>query len=471
MKAVCGWDAARVRKAQEDAEAKRILDNNRSWSVTMAGTERYSSGWDAVRWMLEQSGRTGLLRWLPDGPRGREWYVWIGKRREKFSHAGRIVFGRRRWKTPGVTGEAVSTLAIGSVIAWNIASFPATREHVGDYQKYVNPWVATFNLRQYWTMFAPAPYLNDWWMVGIGLDREGQILQLFTGEELPDALKPPANGSRYYRIHRWRKLLNYAYRNGEMEHVLAYWCRTGRWQAMSVWMVWRRNLGTHETSRQPYQREKAWQWVCEEVNQEQLEKFEGEVSYRDGRRDPDRGAGVPANRSSGGNGGTPLEIADLAQKGAVIQRQEAAVAIDWNWGIEDQGIYRVAGNRLITSLGTVKCVGPILRIDTPSQKGIVMVDPNVVPPTRDEIRRNTRIVEEQLLGWMSVRCRVSRETDRERTNHAEERAGDRPIDVVGLRWMGCIPKPSMGVRRQREGRQHGILKSQSGHVPCASQSE
>ena len=138
------------------------------------------------------------------------------------------------------------------------------------------------------------------------------------------------------------------------------------------------------------------------------------------------------------------------------------MAIDWNWGIEDQGIYRVAGNRLITSLGTVKCVGPILRIDTPSQKGIVMVDPNVVPPTRDEIRRNTRIVEEQLLGWMSVRCRVSRETDRERTNHAEERAGDRPIDVVGLRWMGCIPKPSMGVRRQREGRQHGILNRSRG---------
>ena len=105
-------------------------------------------------------------------------------------------------------------------------------------------------------------------------------MSLFTEAPLPEEITPPKDGPRYYGRYRWRKLINRTYYAGEMENLLKYWCRTGKWQGISLWVVKRKNLGTSYTSRQAYQEGDKWDWTCNGAETEQLQKLEVEVTYR-----------------------------------------------------------------------------------------------------------------------------------------------------------------------------------------------
>ena len=278
LKAVCGWENAAVRKAQACAEANRILDERGSWSIVKDGQREYTPGWEAVQRMLRESGRGWIASRLPEGEKGAKWYRWIGEHRSTFGRTGKAVFGTKRWRVPGVVGETIAGVSIGLVLAWNIATYPAVREHIGRYEEHVAPWIGIPNIRQYWTMFAPAPFWNDWWWIGMGLTRDGRIVSVFTEEEMPREVTPPKDGPTYYGSHRWRKLMNYLESIDQVEHVLRYWCRTRKWQGISVWIVWRENIGTHETATQPYKMGEQWRWTCGEANQDQMREFEAEVT-------------------------------------------------------------------------------------------------------------------------------------------------------------------------------------------------
>ena len=279
LRAVCGLHGARISQAQEDPTARRILDEARSWSVRRGDDDQGSHGWEAVRELLDASGRGWIARRLPRGPRGDQWYTWIGEHRETFGCAGRIAFGRRRLDGPGEFGQAMAGVAIAAVIAWNVVSYPAI-VRIKNVRSLVNPIVGTLNLKQKWSMFAPAPYYNDWWLVGMGLDRDGGILNLFTGEPMPETIRPPVDGPDHYGGYKWRKSLNVAYRRNKMEHVLAYWCRTERWQAVAVWGVKRKNLGSSTTVKEPYRWDKEWLRACNTNDAAGLTTFQDDVVYR-----------------------------------------------------------------------------------------------------------------------------------------------------------------------------------------------
>ena len=279
LKAGCGWQRAQVMPAQDDTGANSILEEHWSWSLRADGESEYTRGWQAVRRMLDESGRGWITRCLPTGDKGEDCYRWIGERRGALGLTGAVIFGYRRWATSGWIGEGVALAAVASVIAWNIATYPAVRAKV-DYRQVVDPFVSVFNLRQYWNMFAPAPYYDDWWLIGIGLDRDGNILNVFNGEPLPEHITPPRDGPRHHGGYRWRKIMKRSNQRNEMDRVFRHWCKTGRWQAMSVWVVWRKNKGDATTAKGQYNEGQHWWWKCEGINEEQYKRYEREVAER-----------------------------------------------------------------------------------------------------------------------------------------------------------------------------------------------
>jgi len=67
-------------------------------------------------------------------------------------------------------------------------------------------WIGhTLRLDQFWNMFAPYPMKDDGWFHIPGKRRNGEKLDLFTGE--PHTLEKPEQASLLYRTQRWRKYM------------------------------------------------------------------------------------------------------------------------------------------------------------------------------------------------------------------------------------------------------------------------
>ena len=79
-----------------------------------------------------------------------------------------MTFGAGYRREPGLTANVIAGAALTSVIAWNVVTYPAVL-NIRNFEPWVDPFVGIFNLKQGWYMFAPAPYYNDWWLIGDGV--------------------------------------------------------------------------------------------------------------------------------------------------------------------------------------------------------------------------------------------------------------------------------------------------------------
>ena len=253
---------------------------------------------------------------------------------------------------PGKVGETVAAVTISAVVVWNIVIHPEVMKRE-DLVKHLHPWVSSLNLNQHWNMFAPVPYYNDWWLIGMGLDWKGGILNLWSGETMPEELRPPVDGGKYYGSYRLRKSLHLAHRFDKMEDMLGYYCNTGKWQGLAIWTVWRRNLGTSATTSQPYLKEREWWWKCDGSNEQAVQEFYDEVLYRMEMGDRARGTNARSriekySRIRGINGGKEKCItADIRQNVKTGNRRKpgeqemktmakvvsamALLMVTWNW--------------------------------------------------------------------------------------------------------------------------------------------
>ena len=280
--AVGGIRGAELREAQSDPVALEILDDRFSWSVTRTrstGTGRlpsepapeYRHGWDAVCFLLARSPRSWLLRILPGPSSGDRLYAWIGRNRGAIGSLGTKCFGRGPGAgRHGPVGRLVVSLALTFVLAWNVVSYPAVREW-RDYRPVVAPPLATFNLLQFWSMFAPYPYASDAWHVMPGLTRDGRTVDVLSG--MPPRLHPPRDGPDRYGSYRWRKVIFRSLQQGRIDRVFGYFCRTGEWAAMDLWEFSRPNLGTAATADAPYQPVRAGRWKCDDVDEGRVDEF------------------------------------------------------------------------------------------------------------------------------------------------------------------------------------------------------
>ena len=278
--ACCGIRGAELRVAQSDPGAARILDDHFAWSVVerpmQAGDPHadrvsYRRGWEAVRFVVERSPRPWLLRLLPGVTAGDRVYAWIGRHRGAIGATGGRVFGRSAARGfHGPAGRFVASAAILAVLAWNAVTYPPLSER-HDFRSSVKPLVGAFNLTQYWSMFAPYPYRNDFWHVMPALGRDGSRVDLISGA--PVVLEPPVDGPDRYGGYRWRKILFRSQERGETDRVARYHCRSGRWAAMDLWEFSRPNLGVAATVEQPYVATRLGRWRCVGVNRTSVEDF------------------------------------------------------------------------------------------------------------------------------------------------------------------------------------------------------
>ena len=280
--ACCGIRGAEIRDAQSDPVAARILDDHFAWSVrerpdTPGGATApvYRQGWDAVLWVIAKSPRPWLARILP-GPRtGARLYGWIGSNRGAIGSLGGILFGRantRGWHGPA--GRLAVSCAITAVLAWNAVAYPPLRE-IEDLRPWVVPLVSLLNLKQYWNMFAPRPHTRDAYHVFPALRRDGREVDLLSGEIV--TTEPPPDGPDRYGGYRWRKAIGRSIRQGELERITRYFCRTGDWAAMDVWVYRRPNLGTAATGDQPYEAIRLRRSRCTNADEKSVARFQARV--------------------------------------------------------------------------------------------------------------------------------------------------------------------------------------------------
>ena len=280
--AVAGLRDEVVVPAATDPFARRILEENGSWSVAPLGAApgAYRHGWDAVRLALARSPRPWLVRLVPGARVGERLYGLIAKYRSALGLVGAVCFGCGRGMAGhGPAGAVFVSFALAAVVAWNVVTYPAVREW-WDLRHVVRPVVATLGLTQYWTMFAPRPYPRDAWHLVPGLGRDGQVVELLSGEEL--RVRPPVDGPRHYGGVRWRTAVFRSIKRREVDWLLRYWCGTGRWDAVELWEFRRANLGVAATAELPYEARRLAFWECDGADLARVEAFTDEVARQMG---------------------------------------------------------------------------------------------------------------------------------------------------------------------------------------------
>ena len=279
---------ASLREAQSDAVAAHILEESFAWSVVEGSAQSaeasadaavpaadYRRGWEAVRFLVARSPRPWIGRLLPGLAVGARLYAWIGGHRGALGAAGAMACGRGNARgRHGEVGRFVVSAAILVVLAWNTVTYPALHER-RDLRPLVEPLAAAFNLKQYWSMFAPHPYANDFWHVMPALRRDGSSVDLLSG--MPVSLEPPRDGPDRYGGYRWRKTVIRSLQRGEIERVFRWHCRTGRWAAFDLWEFTRPNLGVAATAETPYSALRSGRWQCGAVDPERVAAFRRDV--------------------------------------------------------------------------------------------------------------------------------------------------------------------------------------------------
>lgn len=111
---------------------------------------------------------------------------------------------RHRWMSrPLAQGFAMFCLVY--VILWNLRG-----ARIGGSARWLPQWSRPFgyvlNLRQYWTMFAPRPVLDDGWLVMEAVLADGSHVDLLRGGRLV-AFEKPALISAEFRDSKWQKAI------------------------------------------------------------------------------------------------------------------------------------------------------------------------------------------------------------------------------------------------------------------------
>ena len=285
--AACAIRDAHVREAQSDPGASKILDEHFSWSATVQEGEKpeqigadaptYHRGWDAVRLVVNTSPRPWIGKLIPAEKSGERFYGWIAKHRGAIGSSGQTIFGSRPAHHVGRAGTIVVSAALAGVLAWNVVTYPALTKCT-DLRDHVRPFVGTFNLLQYWDMFAPNPYVQDNWHVMPALSRDGTQSDLLTGNEI--TFETPRDGPDHYGGYRWRKIIIRSLQLQKIERVFRYFCRTDQWAAIDLWEFSRPNTGGPRTAGLPYSLTRAGRWHCEDVDQSAVNQFRADIDER-----------------------------------------------------------------------------------------------------------------------------------------------------------------------------------------------
>jgi len=204
LRAFCLPATVPILKAQEDPEAKRLLEANDSWVVYDEDNVPRLE-WEAVAFVLRQSPVLWPLGRIFEGeamkPLGKRLYRLIGNNRPRLGRlsAALLPFHRDHGRS-GPLREFACLALLVIVTLYNVS----TLHGFG----YVAPaWLSSFvvetRLEQYWTMFAPVPQSQRSWLVARAETNDGKVIDIFHGVRRPYAVEP-ADWPPYH-LQKWVK--------------------------------------------------------------------------------------------------------------------------------------------------------------------------------------------------------------------------------------------------------------------------
>lgn len=206
LRSFCLPATVRIGKAQEDAQAGKLLAQYNSW-VVRDDHGGHHLRWAAVCFVLRQSPVFWGFGWLGDRPilrdAGDMLYGAIGRHRGALGKVTarllpfREIDSRRR-----LLPEILAAAFIVVILLYNMGGLRATAWMA---PQDLRNFVIDTRLEQHWSMFAPNPRDVTAWAVMRAVTADGHLVDVFDGVRRPYSEASPADGRVTYANSKWKK--------------------------------------------------------------------------------------------------------------------------------------------------------------------------------------------------------------------------------------------------------------------------
>jgi predicted DCC family thiol-disulfide oxidoreductase YuxK len=208
LRTMLAMEPAPIKTAQEDSEAKTILEEQFSWIVrTEDGTNhtRFNGGIA----LLERSPLFFWFRFLPLKALttlGDKFYNLIARNRDHLGKVTAVLFKeaplqstvQRKW------AAALCLFFVGYMGLYNLKTIPEANITI------LSPWnriSSLLRIDQKWNMFAPRPTREDGWYAIPGELKDGTVVDVYRMVEGAPSEDRPKDFSKDYPTARWRKFM------------------------------------------------------------------------------------------------------------------------------------------------------------------------------------------------------------------------------------------------------------------------
>ncbi len=210
-----------LREGQKDPKSYKLMKKHHSWVVWSSDGEAYFS-FDAfielvrhspLLWFTAPVLALRPIRWV-----GNKIYSWVSHNRGTMGGLFSIFQFRHMHINRSLTGGLLAALLITYIVTWNMSD---SKEFDAQVPVGTN-WIGHMTqIGQQWNMFSPNPPKDDGWFVIPGVLRNGQEIDLFTGNTPPSYSKPELVSALYPRW-RWRKYMRNLSNNDNQGYRMYY---------------------------------------------------------------------------------------------------------------------------------------------------------------------------------------------------------------------------------------------------------
>ena len=215
------WERVTIAPAQGDPQIEPVFRENQSWIVVdRLGEVRI--GFDGLIYGLCQTPFVGpfavVLRIPPIPIAGQALYRLVASHRSLFSRVTTRLHYQDNCSRMPRWVQVLVLLFLAYVLTWNVSGVRNVEFDMPRPVYWVGPLLG---LNQYWSMFAPYPLRSDGWYVIPGALKNGQAVDVYTGD---DGVKweKPHDVSGTYKNNRWRKYMVNIYKAKYKDQRLYY---------------------------------------------------------------------------------------------------------------------------------------------------------------------------------------------------------------------------------------------------------
>lgn len=223
-------DNITIREAQSEMSALSLMQEKRSWIVSLPDGSMYS-GFSAFQQLLNQSRLTQFLAKIFSlqllSRTGERCYRFVADHRERLSKYSAVYLPYDSIRLrPRFFENVLIVFSMCFIILWNARGI----ENSGiSLPQWMIPYGRILHLDQYWNMFAPFPMKDDGWYVLPGKLANGTPVDVWNKTAGEPSRQKPDHVADMYPNFRWTKFMVNIWSKSMSEYRLyfgRYLCRT-----------------------------------------------------------------------------------------------------------------------------------------------------------------------------------------------------------------------------------------------------